>query len=156
MKISVEVTNDTMVGMSKRDYNATLADTFARLGEEWHAKFRPNHFTSFAYSEYQYQRRSFAYNRLKQRKLGHQNPLHFTGDSKRLSGSATITATKNGVTVTMPVRTFNYKTKHMRMNMREEFTRISSREVAKLERLAETVLTRLMNRRMAARRRKAA
>jgi hypothetical protein len=60
-------------------------------------------------------------------------PLVLTGTSLRLSAQKTVVATKKGVTVRMPVRVFNFKSKNSRVDKRKEFTAVARNEVALLE-----------------------
>ena len=51
--------------------------------EFWRKDMAPDHFKAGAVGRYQYRRRSKKYMERKDRKYGHQDPLVFTGDSKR-------------------------------------------------------------------------
>lgn len=145
MKYAAHIESSGVVGMKKSEMNAVLRGAFTKAGEHWHKKFRARHFSNDAYQEYGYQRRTGAYNRRKQRHLGHNLPLVFTGVSRDLSKSRTINATKNSVAVTMPVRVFNFRRSAKSPDMRKEFTTISEREHAQLDGVMEKTIDKSLN-----------
>lgn len=151
MKYSIVFESSGVSGMKKSEMNSILRDGFAYIGEYWHRHFRARHFSNDAYQEYGYQRRTQAYNRRKIKHLGHNLPLVFTGESRDLSKQKKITATKNGVHVTMPVRKLNFKRSAKAPNMPKELTTISAREHAimdeKMVRFIERKLQQFTRRR---------
>jgi hypothetical protein len=113
------------------------------MGKYWHAKIRPKHFTIAGAREYKYVKRSLEYTRRKL-KFGPARPLVWTGESEQLSKSARITATSKGVKVFLNVPTLNRPTKLRRINMREELTSFSERDVRVLtKRLTDSYIRRL-------------
>ncbi len=128
MKYQAMIALHGFAGMKKSELNAILKTGFAKQGEYWHKNFRKRHFSNMAYSEYGYQKRTSAYNRRKQRAFGHNLPLVFTGQSRDLSQSRNIRATKNYCLVTMPVRAFNFKRTPQSPDLQKEFRTVSQSE----------------------------
>lgn len=126
----------------RTDGNKMMKRTWRDVGNEWHQKFRRSHFTQSAFSKYGYKPRSKRYNRFKRRISGHTLPLVFTGTSRRLSESKTIRATKKNVTVSMPIRVFNFSRKGSKVDKRREMTTVASSEVRKLNNNATRNLER--------------
>lgn len=112
--------------------NRMISRSLRNLGAEWHKKFRRPHFTQAAFSRYGYTRRSKAYNRVKKKNVGHTIPLVLSGRSRSLSETKKIRATKNSVTVSMPVRVLNFKTKGSKVDKRKEFETPADFEVETL------------------------
>lgn len=95
-------------------------DTMAR---HWHRYIRPKHFTPAGAAEYGYRPRTADYVDKKRKKYGHNDPLVFTGTSKRLSRIARITATSKGSKTRMSVPALNFHP-----STRDELTRFSVRD----------------------------
>jgi hypothetical protein len=146
MKWGVHVKYLGSAVLNTSQLNSVLRDGFEYIGKYWHRNFRAKKFTQAAYSEYGYTPRKRGYNRNKMQKLGHTRPLEFTGASKLLSENKTVTATKNGVKVAMPVRAFNFRAKNSQVNMRKEFTTISQAEETKLNQVMEQQVVKKINR----------
>lgn len=73
-----------------------------KVGETWHKKMLPVHFTTKATGLYGYAQRTEKYQRRKVRLKHHNKPLVFTGALQRaLQGVASITASNSGVRVKM-------------------------------------------------------
>ena len=113
-------------GVRRSELNKLIADTYGELVEHWHKHFRPKHFTVGAYNAYGYHPRSKKYNKRK----GHNNPLVFSGESKRYSETYRVHKTKNGARCVMPlVRAFNFRTRNTQINMRLEFLTTNAAEI---------------------------
>lgn len=137
MRMNVQITETGPIALRQRDLNELIADAYADIALFWHKHFRKRHFTHYGAALYGYAARSIGYLKLKRRKFGHNLPLVLTGTSRQLSESYQINATKNGVTLTMPVRAFNFKTRNSRVDMRREFTTVAAIEQAELEARAQ-------------------
>lgn len=128
---------NTLGGITKTDINKIVTEVYAELAEMWHREFRPKHFTHGAYTEYGYKARKTRYNKRKKENL----PLVFSGTSRELSKTYRVVATRNGSRVVMPlVKAFNFKPPNSSINMRDEFTRTSQREIDKYGVLARKLL----------------
>ena len=94
--------------------------------------------------EYGYQKRkgegasgkSFgrSYTGRKLRQFGHTYPLVYTGRSKRATRTAFITGSSRHVRVSMPAGNLLRKPPKTKINMQDEFTRISRKEHRQLTR----------------------
>jgi hypothetical protein len=140
MRYSIQFELSGLSAMRKSDMNAVVRKAYEKVGEYWHKNFRAKHFSNLAYQEYGYQPRSKAYNRRKLKYLKHNLPLVFTGQSRDLSKSRTIYATKNGVSVTMPVRAFNFRRTAKSPDMQKEFRTVSDKERAILHDIGQKVI----------------
>ncbi len=127
------------VTMKQREWNEIQRGVWAGVGRYWHTELRPKHFTRAGAAEYGYQPRTADYQRRKARQFGHQDPLVFTGESRRRTRTARIvpfaTATRVGVRVRMNAPNLNYRPQPDAPNLREELTTISNAEGAVLGRL---------------------
>lgn len=137
MKVSIEWRGrERTLSMTKREFNSILRELYRELGEHWHRRFRPKHFTHRGFREYGYTHRSRQYQIRKQKRLGHNLPLVFSGRSRELSKSKRVIArAANGRAhsrVTMPVRAFNFRPRGSQVDMVKEFTTVSVQEVGKM------------------------
>ena len=139
-QIKFTVTNEAAV--SKQALNAIVKGEWLETGDRWHKKFRKGHFALTAYTKYSYSPRNKRYNFLKQKKLGHVIPLVLSGTSRGLSETKQITAHREGVSVQMPVRVFNFKTRNSKVDKRKEFTTVIPEEVTFLEKRYQVGLER--------------
>lgn len=143
------------VTMTQRDWNAIQRPVWRSVGRYWHAQFRPKHFTRAGAAEYGYQPRTAAHQRRKAKAKHHQQPLVFTGESRRRTRAARIvpfaTAGRVGVRVRMSAPNLSYRRHASSPDMREELTTISNAEGAVLARLhrrgTEAALRRFRGRR---------
>lgn len=129
----------------KRDINKMLTNEWRAMGETWHKRYRPIHFTMRAMSKYGYTPRKRSYNFRKRKAVGHVLPLVLSGESRQRSATKTIRANKNGSRVTSPVQAFNFKPRGSRVRMREEYTAVAKSETDDLNRRAERGLARQLN-----------
>jgi hypothetical protein len=140
----IKVTEDGALTVKPRDANIAIRQEFAIIGEDWHRKHRPRHFTLDGIRRYGYTPRKRSYNRRKRREYGHTLPLVKSGVSKTLSTDKTVRATLRGVSITMPVRVLNFKTRGSAVNKLAEFRTISDDEIDSYE----TKMTRNLDRRI--------
>ncbi len=126
------------VTMSQREWNEIQRGVWQAVGRYWHVHFRPKHFTRAGAQEYGYEPRTAAYQRRKAKQKHHQEPLVFTGESRRRTRSARIvpfaTASRVGVRVRMSAPNLSYRRANT-PDMRDELTTISDSEGAVLSRL---------------------
>lgn len=125
---------------------------FTEIGEMWHKKFRPKHFTRAGAREYSYSPRAGdalargskrfrrSYTGQKLRRFGHTLPLVFSGASRDLTRLRDVRATGKGVRIVMRAPTLNFSRKGATKSMRDELTEISAREAKALtKRLARSI-----------------
>lgn len=140
MRYSIQFDVSGFSAAKKSDINAVIRRAYEKVGEYWHRHFRAKHFSNQAYQEYGYQPRSKSYNWRKLKYLKHNLPLVFTGRSRDLSKSRNIYATKNGVSITMPVRAFNFRRTAKAPDMQKEFRTVSDRERAVLHDIGQKTI----------------
>lgn len=147
MRATIDVSGFS--AMRKADLNPILKESYADRGLMWHKEFRKRHFTLDAMRRYGYQERSKGYNRRKRKFLGAPIPLVFSGVSRALSGMATITATKNQVTIRSPIRAFNFKPKtrggRTPPDMRAEYARMTDDEIQAMDQRQTQLITKRCN-----------
>lgn len=143
-------------GVARKHLRTILRQAFEAMGVEWHQTMRPKHFTKAGAREYAYTPRkgdtgsgtrfTNSYTQRKIRKFGHANPLVYTGESRRMSELRDIRATSKGVRVVMRTPRLNYKNKHSEVNAREELTRVTPREIQRLQAVFDERMQTLLDR----------
>jgi hypothetical protein len=127
------------VTMSQREWNAIQRGVWQAVGRYWHVHFRGKHFTRAGAVEYGYQPRSAEYQRRKARQKHHQDPLVFSGESRRRTRTGRIvpfaTASRVGVRVRMSAPALSFRRNSQAPDMRDELTTISEGEGQILSRL---------------------
>ena len=129
-------------GITKKELPRIHRLIMLEVGMLWHQKMRPKHFTQEGAVEYHYKKRTEKYTRRKRTMFGHEDPLVFSGASRTLSANATIRPFARkadgemvaGVRVSMPVKAFNFIPKGGKINMVQEFKRVSPREIKEINR----------------------
>lgn len=121
-------------------------------GEFWHERYLPLHFNPSAFFRYRgpesYRPRADSYNKRKQARFGHRNPLEFTGTLKRLVlQEQRVTGTSKRATVNLrgPRYLFPFK-KHSRDHDKAaELTQLHPQEGRVLGRRIRTTVEREIN-----------
>lgn len=142
MRIKTLVEDNSPTRLMPSVRNKMLRTEFQRMGEKWHKSFMPDHFKRIAFSKYGYTPRKPGYVKRKLKKSLGNLPLVLTGASRDLAKQKKVYATSKGVSVTMPVRVFNFKLKRSTIDMRQEFTTIAPEEITEIEKLAESGLVK--------------
>lgn len=140
----------------KREWNRLKKEAYQHIGEYWHARFMPKHFTHRGAREYRYQprqgesgnasdkgfRRSYTGQKL--RKYKHTLPLVFTGETKVLAAQRDVRSTSKGCRVVIRANRLNLINRRAAkpINMREEMTTVSPAEQAELARQFNIMLDR--------------
>ncbi len=127
-----------------------VAKVLGKLGERWHKKTRPKHFTRRAYTEYGYQRRTASHTKRKRKRYGHTLPLVWTGQLRRQTGAATISTTRKSVKVKMNAPRYLYQNRKdttvKPINKADELVRLSGAEINQIGKALHDGLVREMNR----------
>jgi hypothetical protein len=120
--ITANVKAGNITSVTVGAWNRALKSTWEAIGRHLHEKFVQKHFTKTGAAEYRsgnvagdgpvFEPRSGegesgkefwkSYTGRKQKSRGHQLPLVYTGETRDGAKRATINATNNGVTVTLP------------------------------------------------------
>lgn len=134
----------------RRDFERIARETGQFVGQYWHRKFRPIHFTNAATTRYGYalrqgergsafyEQKGFrrSYTGQKLRRFGHTRPLEWTGDSKRRTEIENIRSTYRAgivrVRVIMNAPTLNYRRWPSSPDMRKELTTVIPEELAEM------------------------
>lgn len=126
-RLGITITYHGEVG--RREYGKATKAAFEAAGRLWHQKFRPKHFTKAGAREYGYAPRTRAYTERKFKKFGHRLPLVFTGETRNLARNRKIKATGKMMRVIINAPRLNEPGRGKRkINMRDEMTRVSTRE----------------------------
>jgi len=128
----------------KRELNNCHRDAAANMGEFWHERYRPKHFTNAASTEYGYTPRQGergrpfgkgfdrSYTGHKLKLHNHSRPLVFSGESQRRTETMDVRATaKKGeafVRVVLHAPALNFRYSGSPIDMRDEMTAVSQRE----------------------------
>lgn len=126
--------------LAARELNNVNRETVRLMGEYWHQKYFPKHFTHAGATEYGYQERNAHYEMRKLKKYGHTYPLVFSGQGRQDASHPRIVATaKRGearVQVIMNAPVFNLRSSPSAPNMRRELITISQAEADSIAREA--------------------
>ena len=152
--IKVKTTALGVFNIKQREANAGLRAVWQRVGETWHKKHRPMHFTRSAYSRYNYDRRNKRYTKAKRAKWGHVKPLTYSGKSKAATDKATIVSTPKGVKIKMGAGNLTQRNPKSNINMEAELLKVNAQEQREYATLMQTALDRMINLRNAQLRRK--
>lgn len=113
-------------------------------GQHWHAEYRelrfdPNYARRAGFTRRKGEglpRGSAAFRRSytgrKVRIYGHENPLEYSGDTRRRIRSTTLSATSKGVKLRYSANKFNFKHPKSRVRMSEEFRTITPQDERQL------------------------
>jgi hypothetical protein len=119
-----------------RERNNVNREVMRDLGNYWHDNFRAKHFTREGAFEYGYALRSRGYMIRKAKVKGHQDPLVWSGLSRELSRikdiRPTATSALSKVRVILHTPALNFIPKGGNINLRDEMTRVSEREITTL------------------------
>ena len=69
--------------VTRRQLPKIVKEALLEVGEDWHKRILPKHFTREGARRYGYRDRTKEHQRRKGRRFGHQDPLVFSGDMKR-------------------------------------------------------------------------
>jgi hypothetical protein len=155
--IKPRITYDgTPFEMKVKGFRGAVKDALQRGVAAWHhgdpdfagqsRGFLPFHFTRQAMYRYPgvYQPRTIKYERRKEHKYGHRNPLVFSGVSQRaVSTSISISGTSRGAHGSMSGanQAFNFGGRPGMPRMREELLAVNQQEADALARGIEQILT---------------
>lgn len=117
--------------LGRREYGKATKEAFVAAGRLWHQKFRPKHFTKAGAREYRYAPRTRSYTARKFREFGHRLPLVWSGETRNLARNRKIKATAKMMRVIINAPTLNRLGKgknSVDIDMRDEMTRVSTRE----------------------------
>ena len=122
--------------MKKREFNNTvLKPAWEAVGAYWHRHMLPKHFTEQGAREYHYAKRTRNYQKRKRREKGHNLPLVWSGESRRMSRTRNVKATFKGVKVLVRAPGLNRirRSKSGKgINKRDELVRVTQREAGTL------------------------
>jgi hypothetical protein len=139
----------TIKGRGPRGFQKQISSSrkaaWTELGAVFHARYRDKRFTPEHAREAGYHLRKgegqtkdskafrASYTGRKQRIHGHTNPLEFSGRTRAAVRLANVQAFALKVQVKYPgAKTFNFRHPKSRINMREEFVRITTNETQEL------------------------
>jgi len=113
----------------------------------WHAKMLPNHFKPNAKQVYRYEMRTRRYQERKQRVMGHNRYLVWTGESQRQAErKIVVRSTKKETTGRISVaKAFNFSGRAGMPDMKGEVKKILKREKKVLFRLIHDEVVRRLN-----------
>lgn len=150
--IEIREAGPTPRGMKRAVGNA-FKEAYDVTGRHWQQTMLPKHFTRAGAREYGYTPRKGeqsgtgkgfwrTYTGRKQKYLGHTRPLVYSGASETLAMRGIVRATRKQAVVPIPAPTLNYKPPRSSINMRQEVTTVSDREIPDLVRVFEQELHR--------------
>lgn len=132
-------------GMAKR-INAMKKSAWNAAGLLFHTDMRDQRFSQTHANQAGYARRSPKYIKRKQKRMGHSNPLQFSGRTRRAVRAARISATSNGAKVTYAgARVLNFRNPKSQVNAAVEFATITQAEADKLAAKVDQVLDRQLS-----------
>ncbi len=84
-EMTCTLTTQGWINLPREKLQVMTFEALEDTGKFWHDSFMPWHFQAFGRGKYHYAPRAAAYERRKQRKFGHQDPLVFTGAARNLA-----------------------------------------------------------------------
>ena len=144
---AVKVRGDNIGRSLREKYTLASEPSWEETGRTFHHQYRKKRFTHRHAKEAGYMKRKPGYEKIKFRRFGHTYPLVFSGEVQRLVATAHIKARKGtgqignqgGVRIAYPgARKLNLRSKHTKIRMNEEFTRIPDAEATLLGLYFET------------------
>jgi hypothetical protein len=131
-----------------RQFNPIVKEEMLKAAEVWWRRMLPKHFKVSAVSEYGYKKRTKAHMMRKSRRKGHQRPMEFSGDLKRMvTRQAKITGTRTRVAVRLTGPRYLYMNQGnpSQPNMAEELRATTDAEARKLIAGAERRVEKRIN-----------
>lgn len=130
----------------KRDLPKALKFMWARAGVLWHTRFMPQHFTSRGAAKYGYGPRATAYVARKKKVKGHNDPLVWSGASKRLAEIQDVRATSKSGKVVIHATGLNRRNRDTisPKTMRQELLTVTDQEQAIIVKNATQDLTKAL------------
>lgn len=148
MKIRFQYTGMTPKA-PQRTINAATREAYQALGEEFFDKNLPRRFTVFGAKLLGYEPRTQKHQERKRKRFGHNDPLVFTGETRArvldeglTKIQAFATRNRSHVALTLNAPALNFRANSNAPDMRDEITRVSTRELPPLERFLERELER--------------
>lgn len=156
MPLAIEVKLDGIEGLPKRRVNNALKRANIATGLHFRRNFLKHRFTQQGGRRLNYtprsgelrvglpdSRRPRSYAARKLRKLGHSDPLVFSGEGRRLAlhGPQIVRATKDTIRIPLP-RKFNFRNPKSRVVMSDEIRRVTDREAAALSKFLAAQIER--------------
>lgn len=156
MPLAIEVQLDGIEGLPKRRVNNVLKRANISTGKHFRRNFLKHRFTQQGGRRLNFTPRSGelrvglpkakspnSYAGRKLRKLGHSDPLVFSGEGKRiaLNGPQIVHATKDTIRIPLP-RKYNFRNPNSRVNMSDEIRRVSNREAVALSKFLAAQIDR--------------
>jgi len=131
-----------------KDLKAAVKEALLATGRTWHTTMLGKHFAANAVQRYRYKSRSRKYRERKERRFGHQLPLVFSGNLRRLvTRQAKLSSTSKGARVglTGPRYLYAYRKDFAQPDKAKELTAITPGEVRELAQLLDTLVTTRLN-----------
>lgn len=127
-------------GMARR-INGMKKVAWAGAAELFHTQMRDKRFTQAHARAAGYANRSLAYQRRKRKKWGHNNPLQWSGRTRRDVRMARISSTSNSARVAYSgARVLNFRNPKSQTNPAKEFATITQREANEIARRMDSIL----------------
>lgn len=133
---SVRIHGENIGRSLRKRYVEASEPSWDETGQHFHLQMRPKRFTPKHAKDAGYIKRKANYTKRKFKKFGHRNPLQWSGELKRQVQTANIKARsgtgrlggQGGVSLTYRARVFNVRNPNTKINMADEFRRITDRE----------------------------
>lgn len=134
------------ITLKRATFNRLLKAAWGHTGLHWHQNMLPGHFTAMGARKYDYTPRKGqrsgmsqkefwrSYTGQKKRKMGHADPLVWSGRSRDEAMRPDIRPTSRGVRVVLHAPALNFRHPNSEIDMRDEVTRITPEEVVELTR----------------------
>lgn len=147
----IQITYGSMGWADPKKWREMAKEAYATMGRFWFEHFRAKHFTKEGAAEYGYLPRKGeesggggkfwqSYTGRKQKEMGHTLPLVWSGESRDRSRMARITASANGVRISMNIPAFNWQNPNSKIHMRKEMETVSTAEARTLREVGQKVM----------------
>ena len=132
----------------KKDLRPAAKAALAAIGELWHDRILPGHFTEKAKAKYKYRKRGKVHTDRKRRLYGHEKPLVFSGEMQRdVTRMARITSTARGARVAMsgPRYLYAYRKDYNQPDKAAEIIAVTAQEANHLAEEMDRLMTERLN-----------
>lgn len=127
----------------QKAHRTAMRSALQKTGEVWVEEIAPKHFTKKGEDEYKYTRRGRHYQRRKLKHTGQNLPLVKSGESRRRVLASVPKVVGKSVRIPIKAPALNFRNEFSKINMREEITAVSARDVRLMKRTFEQEFGRL-------------
>jgi len=134
--------------VSAKDFREIRSEAWQLTGEMYHKRITPEHFTRQGARRYNYKKRKLRYRARKRKQFGHDNPLVFSGRTRRkVKQVRKVRARRGGrggvvVGLKVPQYVIALSARSNAPNMAKEITAVSAKDVRRVTTFLDRIIQR--------------